>query len=63
MKNPLSSQYDETNYQQLFEKEVNGDKAASNELIVLHDPFIYNVAWKFTNDRDEASDRTQVFLI
>jgi len=42
---------------------VNGDKKALNDLIVNHEPFIYNVAWKFTNDPDEASDLTQEVLI
>jgi RNA polymerase sigma factor (sigma-70 family) len=63
MKNPLSKQSDEKIDQQLIEKAVNGDRTALNELIVLHEPFIYNVAWKFTNDRDEASDLTQEVLI
>jgi RNA polymerase sigma factor (sigma-70 family) len=63
MKNPLSKQSDEKTDQQLIEKAVNGDRTALNELIVLHEPFIYNVAWKFTNDRDEASDLTQEVLI
>ena len=33
------------------------------ELIRLHEPFIYNVAWKFTNNEDEAKDLTQETLI
>jgi RNA polymerase sigma factor (sigma-70 family) len=63
MKNPASKQSDKTTDQQLIEKAISGDRAALNELIVLHEPFIYNVAWKFTNDRDEASDLTQEVLI
>lgn len=40
-----------------------GNKAALDQLIRLHQPFIYNVAWKFTNDQDEAKDLTQEVLI
>ena len=34
-----------------------------SELILIHEPFIYNVAWKFTNNPDDASDLTQEALI
>lgn len=47
----------------LIEKSLNGDKHALNELIKLHEPFIYNVAWKYTNDENEAKDLTQEVLI
>lgn len=63
MNNPLSTQYDETNDISLIEGAINGDKTSLNNLIVTHEPFIYNVAWKFTNDPDEASDLTQEVLI
>ena len=63
MKNPLSKNYDEANDQQLIELANNGNKNALSELIITHESFIYNVAWKFTNDKDEASDLTQEVLI
>ncbi len=44
-------------------KAVEGDKNSLDELIRLHEPFIYNVAWKYTNDQDEAKDLTQEVLI
>ncbi len=47
----------------LIEKALDGDKHALNELIKLHEPFIYNVAWKYTNDEDQAKDLTQEVLI
>lgn len=47
----------------LIEKALSGDKHALNELIKLHEPFIYNVAWKYTNDENEAKDLTQEVLI
>lgn len=63
MKGPLSTSYDESNDQVLIEKSLEGDKKALNELIKVHEPFIFNVAWKFTNNQDEASDLTQEVLI
>jgi len=63
MKNPLSKSYNEANDQQLIERANGGSKNALNELIVAHESFIYNVAWKFTDDKDEASDLTQEVLI
>lgn len=49
--------------QLLIKKSLDGDKYALNELVKLHEPFIYNVAWKYTNDEDEAKDLTQEVLI
>jgi RNA polymerase sigma factor (sigma-70 family) len=49
--------------QLLIKKSLDGDKHALNELIKLHEPFIYNVAWKYTNDENEAKDLTQEVLI
>lgn len=63
MKNPLSSNYDETKDKKLITEALKGSKQSLNDLIVLHEPFIYNVAWKFTNDPNEASDLTQDVLI
>ena len=59
MKNPLAKKYDETLDQNLIEKALSGNKSVPNKLIIIHEPFIYNVAWKFTNDQNEASDLTQ----
>ena len=42
---------------------VAGDRAAMEKLIRLHEPFIYNVAWKYTNDPEEAKDVTQEALL
>lgn len=63
MSNPLSKKYNAATDQDLIERALNGDKSALNQLIVAHEPFIYNVAWKFTNDQHEASDLTQEVLI
>lgn len=40
-----------------------GDQKALEKLLRLHEPFIYNIAWKYTNDQDEAKDVTQEALI
>ena len=63
MKNPLSKSYDEAMDQQLIEQANAGSTSALNELIVTHESFIYNVAWKFTYNKEEASDLTQEVLI
>lgn len=63
MKNPLSKSYNEANDQQLIEQANGRSKDTLNELIVAHESFIYNVGWKFTNDKDKASDLAQLFPI
>ncbi len=47
----------------MVEKSLLGEKEALNKLIVRHQPFIYNVAWKYTNNQEEAKDLTQEVLI
>lgn len=47
----------------LVAKAVNGDKKALSDLIRLHEPFIYNVAWKFTGNPEDAKDLSQEVLI
>lgn len=44
-------------------KAIGGDRKSLDQLIRLHEPFIYNVAWKYTNNPDEAKDLTQETLI
>ncbi len=63
MKNPLSTQYSEDENRKLVELALAGDRAALDELIKLHQPFIYNVAWKMAHDPDDALDLTQEVLI
>lgn len=60
---PLTNSQIEEQSQRLLQKALNGDKHALNDLIKLHEPFIYNVAWKYTNDENEAKDLTQEVLI
>jgi len=63
MKNPLSITYSESENIELVSKSLDGDRKALDKLIKLHQPFIYNVAWKMTNDADDALDLTQEVLI
>lgn len=63
MKNPLSIKYSEKVNQTLVEQSLGGDKRALNKLIQLHQPFIYNVAWKMAHDPNDALDLTQETLI
>lgn len=48
---------------ELVTKAQKGDKQSIESLLRQHEPFIYNVAWKYTNDQDEAKDLTQEVLI
>lgn len=63
MKNPLSIKYSEKVNRTLVEQSLAGDKRALNKLIQLHQPFIYNVAWKMAHDPNDAHDLTQETLI
>ncbi|OJJ20190.1 RNA polymerase subunit sigma-70 [marine bacterium AO1-C] len=63
MKNPLSSKYSEETNQTLVKKALEGDRKALDELIHLHQPFIYNVAWKMVHDPNDAMDLTQETLL
>ncbi len=63
MKNPLTSQYSEEENVQLVKQSLSGDRQALDKLIHLHQPFIYNVAWKMTHNPDDALDLTQEVLI
>ena len=63
MQNPLTDQYDETANRTLVRAAVAGDRAALEELVHLHQPFIYNVAWKMVHDANDAMDLTQETLL
>ena len=53
----------ESQSQELVLRALNGEQSALEDLIKLHQPFIYNIAWKYTNDQEEAKDLTQEALI
>lgn len=61
--NQLGENYSEERNLELLKASLDGSKKALNELIALHRPYIFNVAWKFTFDPNDAEDLTQEALI
>ncbi|MGD1848717.1 MAG: RNA polymerase sigma factor [Salibacteraceae bacterium] len=61
--NPLIDTYSEAENRALVQRSLNGDRKALDALIHLHQPFIYNVAWKMTHDPNDALDLTQETLL
>ena len=61
--NPLSATSSPTDDRLLVERTLAGDTAALDTLVRRHQPFIYNVAWKFVHDPDDAWDLTQEVLL
>lgn len=53
----------ENKSQLLVQQAIAGEKQALESLLRLHEPFIYNVAWKYTNDPHAAKDLTQETLL
>ncbi|GAA0873381.1 hypothetical protein GCM10009117_25280 [Gangjinia marincola] len=60
MDNPFLKEYrsDKTDIQ-LVEEAQNGNKKALEDLILKHQPYIYNVAWKMVRHPSDAEDLTQ----
>lgn len=63
MVNPLIEKYSEEQDQILVKASLGGDKKALDKLVRIHQPFIYNVAWKMAFAPDDAMDLTQEVLI
>ena len=63
MRNPLTERYSEEENRALVRKTLRGDRKALDQLVRLHQPFIYNVAWKMAWEPDDALDLTQEVLI
>ncbi len=63
MINPLSAKYSETDNRQLVQQALEGNRSALDQLIHLHQPFIYNVAWKMCHNPHDAMDLTQETLL
>jgi RNA polymerase sigma factor (sigma-70 family) len=61
--NPLSASYSDSNDLRLVSESLNGNRDALDTLVKVHQPFIYNVAWKMTNEEADAADLTQEVLI
>jgi len=63
MINPLTDNYSEEINLTLVDRVLNGESKALDELVELHQAFIYNVAWKMTHSNEDALDLTQEVLI
>lgn len=61
--NPLTETYSEEENKELVRKSLNGDRKSLDQLVRIHQPFIYNVAWKMAWEPDDALDLTQEVLI
>lgn len=64
MENPFLKQYtsDKTDIQ-LVEEAKSGDKQSLEKLLLKHQPYIYNIAWKMVRNPTDAEDLTQEVLI
>ncbi|MEM7552081.1 MAG: RNA polymerase sigma factor [Bacteroidota bacterium] len=49
--------------EELIEQAKTGDRSALEELLMKHQPYIYNIAWKMVRNPDDAADLTQEALI
>ena len=64
MANPFQKgSYQDQEDNELLDKAIAGNKAALEQLIKKHQPFIYNVAWRMVTIPDDAWDITQEVLI
>ncbi|MCB0707087.1 MAG: sigma-70 family RNA polymerase sigma factor [Saprospiraceae bacterium] len=62
--NPFSTTYKNDTPDNILVSEIlDGNKKALNGLILRHQPFIYNIAWKMTGDPMQAQDLTQEALL
>lgn len=62
--NPFSTTYNNDTPDQVLVSEIlGGNKNSLNGLILRHQPFIYNIAWKMIGDPIKAEDLTQEALL
>ncbi len=60
MENPFLKEYrSDNNDKALVDKARAGDKNALERLILKHQPYIYNIAWKMVRNPTDAEDLTQ----
>lgn len=58
-----TNQYNTPELLDLIEQAKNGSRKSLNQLIKKYEPFIYNVAWKYTADPNDAAELTQEIFI
>ena len=62
--NPFSTHYKHDTPDSILVSEIlDGNKQSLNGLILRHQPFIYNIAWKMIGDPLKAEDLTQEALL
>ena len=62
--NPFMVEYDSDSAdEELIQKIQQGDRNALEELLMKHQPYIYNIAWKMVRNPDDAADLTQEAMI
>lgn len=60
MENPFLKEYkSDKNDQELVKEAQRGDKKSLEDLILKHQPYINNIAWKFVRNPTDAEDLTQ----
>ncbi|WP_431122686.1 RNA polymerase sigma factor [Flagellimonas flava] len=64
MENPFLKEYtsDKTDHQ-LVDEANKGNKKSLEDLILKHQPYIYNIAWKMVHNPTDAKDLTQEAII
>ena len=62
--NPFLKEYTtDRSDEELIEQAITGDRNSLEELLMKHQPFIYNIAWKMVRNPDDAADLTQEAMI
>jgi len=62
--NPFTTEYQtEDEDEALVRKALEGNSKALNELLLKHQPFVYNIAWKMVRHPQDAEDLTQEALL
>lgn len=63
MNNPFEEKITGEDELELIESSVQGDRTALEKLVLRHQAWIYNIAFKMVMDHDDASDITQEILV
>ncbi|MEM9326431.1 MAG: RNA polymerase sigma factor [Bacteroidota bacterium] len=64
MNNPFAADYlTDENDKALIDRATHGDKAALEDLLKKHQPFVYNIAWKMVQNPMDAEDLAQEVMI
>lgn len=62
--NPFTTEYQtDQSDEELIHLAQEGDRKALEELLLKHQPYIYNVAWKMVKNPDDAADLAQEAMI